>query len=120
MNDGYNTGRYEDMDGILLDEITRSSSIVIFVSSLTDTRMLVKQLLSRNIPFKVVEMGMGSVSSRSAFRGLCKMTQWHLLPQIFLNDKFVGGADELYKHLNVAPNFDLNKNPVMPGEETLQ
>jgi len=108
------------MDGIPLDEITRSSSIVIFVSSLTDTRMLVKHLLSNKTPFKVVEMGMGSVSSRSAFRDLCKMTQWHLLPQIFLNNKFVGGADELYKHLNIAPNFDPNKNPVIHGEETLQ
>ena len=76
----------------------RDPRVVIFASGLTDTRMIVKFLTDRGTPFRVIEMGMGSSRSRVDFRRLCEMTNWHLLPQIFVDGTFVGGVDELFEY----------------------
>ena len=90
---------YEDMVDQSLPDIARSEKVVIFASGLTDTRMIVKLLNDRGIPFRVIEMGMASSRSRVDFRRLCEITNWHLLPQIFVDGVFVGGADELIEYL---------------------
>jgi len=92
---------YEDVVGTSLIDIARSEKVVIFASGLTDTRMIVKFLTDRGIPFRVIEMGMVSSRSRVDFRRLCEITNWHLLPQIFLDGEFIGGADELLEYLGI-------------------
>ena len=89
---------YEDVVGMSLIDIARSEKVVIFASGLTDTRMIQRLLSDRGIPFRVIEMGMGSMRSRVDFRRLCEMTDWHLLPQIFIDGIFIGGIDELLAH----------------------
>lgn len=88
---------YEEIAGMSLPDIACSEKVVIFASGLTDTRMIVKFLTDRSIPFRVIEMAMGNSRSRVDFRRLCEMTNWHLLPQIFVDGIFVGGVDELFE-----------------------
>ena len=98
MNEASYVADYEDIADMSLPDIARSEKVVIFASGLTDTRMIVKFLTDRGTPFRVIEMGMGSSRSRVDFRRLCEMTNWHLLPQIFVDGTFVGGVDELFEY----------------------
>jgi len=99
MKQGDRITSYDDVVGKSLPEIARSEKVVIFASGLTDTRMIVRILTDRGVPFRVIEMGMASSRSRVDFRRLCEMTKWHLLPQIFVDGVFVGGADEVIEYL---------------------
>ena len=98
MKHGNHITDYEDVVGMSLPDIARSEKVVIFASGLTDTRMIVRFLTDRGIPFRVIEMGMASSRSRVDFRRLCEMTDWHLLPQIFVDGIFIGGVDEFFSH----------------------
>jgi len=98
MEEGNHVTDYEDLVGMPLIDIARSEKVVIFASGLTDTRMIVRYLTDRRIPFKVIEMGMGSLRSRVDFRHLCELTDWQLLPQIFVDGRFIGGMDEFFAH----------------------
>jgi len=99
MKQGDHITDYEEMAGMSLPDIARSEKVVIFASGLTDTRMIVRILTDRGIPFRVIEMGMANSRSRVDFRRLCEMTDWHLLPQIFVDGRFIGGTDELIEYL---------------------
>ena len=98
MKQGNHVTDYEEVTGQSLPEIACSEKVVIFASGLTDMRMIQRMLGDRGIPFRVIEMGMGSMRSRVDFRRLCEMTDWHLLPQIFIDGIFIGGIDELLAH----------------------
>jgi len=108
---------YEDLIGHSLSEIATSERVVIFSSGITDMRMIMKFLAERGIPFKVIEMEMGSVQNRAAFRNLCRMTDWNLLPQIFIGGTFIGGLDEFFEHPAIISNYHMISRP---DEETLQ
>lgn len=69
--------------------------VVIFRSGLTDTRRLVQCLEGAGIDFREITMGMGSANERDRFHRLRDWTGWALLPQVFVDGAFVGGADEL-------------------------
>jgi glutaredoxin-related protein len=102
MEDANHVTDYEDLVGMPLIDIARSEKVVIFASGLTDTRMIVRYLTDRSVPFRVIEMGMGSMRSRVDFRHLCEMTDWHLLPQIFVDGIFIGGMEEFFAHPTLA------------------
>lgn len=104
-----NTIAYEKLIGRSLDDIAKSEEVVIFVSALTDVRMIVKCLLYLRIPFKVVEMGMSSIKDRVGFKRLRTMTNWGLMPQIFINGQFIGGIDEFFDHPEIIPFDDTHK-----------
>ena len=76
-------------------ELATSARVVIFRSNLTDTRSLQVWLDARGIDYREITMGMGSGIERDRFHRLREWTGWPLLPQVFLDGAFVGGADEL-------------------------
>jgi len=81
-----------------LDLVTdlESADVIVFVSSLTDVRALRSWLQARGIDHRVVTMAMGSAAQRDRFDHLRKWTGWPLLPQVFVEGVFVGGADEFF------------------------
>ena len=76
-------------------ELATRARVVIFRSNLTDTRSLRIWLDQRGIDYREITMGMGSGAERDRFHRLREWTGWPLLPQVFLDGAFVGGADEL-------------------------
>ena len=40
-------------------------------------------------------MGMGSLRMRERFHALESLTGWHMLPQVFVDGRFVGGYQEI-------------------------
>lgn len=117
MLNSYTIFAYEDLVGHSLSDMAHSERVVIFASGITDMRMIMKFLAERGIPFKVIEMDMGNVHNRAAFRELCRMTGWNLLPQIFIGGNFIGGLDEFFEHPAIISNYHMNSRP---DEETLQ
>lgn len=77
-----------------LAELLRSARVVIFRSNLTDVRALIAHLQRQGIDYREVTMGMGSGVERDRFHRLREWTDWSLLPQVFVDGAFVGGADE--------------------------
>lgn len=75
-------------------ELLRSARVVIFRSNLTDTRSLIARLEREGVDYREVTMGMGSGVERDRFHRLREWTEWPLLPQVFVDGAFVGGADE--------------------------
>ena len=82
-----------------LAELARASRVVIFASNLTDTRALVNRLAHAGIDYREVTMGMGSASERERFHRLREWTGWPLLPQVFVDGAFAGGAEEARERL---------------------
>ena len=99
-SDAFTAG--QKRSGTALGRIARCEQVVIFTSPLTDIRMIVHYLVKRRLPFKVIEMSMGSSHERLRFRDLCKMTHWDLLPQIFIDGEFVGGLNEFFDHARIS------------------
>lgn len=77
----------------LIEEFA-SARVVIYSSSLTDTRALVIRLAYLNIPYREIRLTMGSSRNRKKYEMLRALTQWPYLPQIFMDGSFVGGAKE--------------------------
>lgn len=77
-----------------LVEMVDSARVVVFRSNLTDTRNLVHWLHREGIEHREVTMGMGSGIERDRFHRLREWTGWPYLPQVFVDGRFVGGADE--------------------------
>jgi len=77
-----------------LAEIIEGARVVVFRSNLTDTRMLMHWLQREGVDHREVTMGMGSGVERDRFHRLRDWTGWPLLPQVFVDGRFVGGADE--------------------------
>ncbi len=75
-------------------ELIRSARVAIFRSNLTDTRGLIAHLDREGVGYREVTMGMGSSAERDRFHRLRDWTEWPLLPQVFIDGAFVGGADE--------------------------
>jgi|AntRauTorcE11898_2_1112593.scaffolds.fasta_scaffold00230_23 glutaredoxin len=75
-------------------ELLRSARVVIFRSNLTDTRGLLAHLDREDVDYREITMGMGSGVERDRFHRLREWTDWPLLPQVFVDGAFVGGADE--------------------------
>lgn len=75
-------------------DLLHSARVVIFRSNLTDTRGLITHLERQGIDYREVTMGMGSGVERDRFHRLREWTDWPLLPQVFVDGAFVGGADE--------------------------
>ena len=75
-------------------ELLRSARVVIFRSNLTDTRSLIAHLEREGIGYREITMGMGSGVERDRFHRLRDWTDWPLLPQVFVDGAFVGGAEE--------------------------
>lgn len=71
-----------------------SEQIVVFTSTLTDTRQLATRIAASGRPFREIRLGMGSSAMRRKFDALRRMTNWPYLPQIFVDGRFVGGFDE--------------------------
>lgn len=75
-------------------KLLRSARVVIFRSNLTDTRSLIAHLEREGIGYREITMGMGSGVERDRFHRLRDWTDWPLLPQVFVDGAFVGGAEE--------------------------
>lgn len=75
-------------------ELARSQRVVIFRSNLTDTRTLIARLEQAGIDYREIAMGMGSGVERERFHRLRDWTAWPLLPQVFVDAAFAGGAEE--------------------------
>ena len=93
-------------------ELAASARVVIFRSGLTDTRHLVRYLERASVDFREITMGMGSSAERDRFHRLREWTGWTLLPQVFLDGAFVGGADELIARAAFGPPDALGR----PGD----
>lgn len=93
------TGVHTD-DGGAPDDLAaliRAAEVVVFRSGLTDTRVLSAWLERNGVDYRLVTMGMGSGAERDRFHRLRDWTGWSLLPQVFLNGRFIGGADEFFQ-----------------------
>jgi glutaredoxin len=77
-----------------LIELIDSTRVVVFRSNLTDTRMLIHWLQREGMDHREITMGMGSGVERDRFHRLREWTGWPYLPQVFVDGRFVGGADE--------------------------
>ncbi len=75
-------------------ELLRTARVIIFRSNLTDIRSLIAHLEREGIDYREITMGMGSGVERDRFHRLRDWTDWPLLPQVFVDGAFVGGADE--------------------------
>jgi len=95
MIDSPSHSRLEDHDQSLTQQIT-SSRVVVFCSNLTDIRPITTRLVQAEVPYRVVVMGMGSVSMRERFHRLQQLTGWTKLPQVFVDGRFIGGYEEFF------------------------
>ncbi len=73
----------------------RAADVVVFRSGLTDVRSLRAWLERHEVPYREVEMSMGSGDQRARFHALRDMTGWKTLPQVFVRGEFVRGEHEL-------------------------
>ena len=89
--------RDEDAPQDLVD-IIGDATVVVFRSELTDTRTLLRWLQRRDVEHCEITMGMASEKERERFRRLRVWTGWQLLPQVFIEGEFIGGADEFFEH----------------------
>jgi len=81
-----------------------SAEVVVFASGLTDVRRLRSWLEHNGVDYRVVVMGMGSAAERERFHRLRAWTGWSLLPQVFVDGGFVGGADEYLDAADAGPD----------------
>jgi glutaredoxin-related protein len=98
-------------DASLQREI-ESAPIVVFASNLTDLRQLESYLARRGGRYRVVRMGMAAADMRERFHALERYTDWHELPQVFVDGRFVGGHDELLALDRAATGADA---PIPPA-----
>jgi len=102
--------RLQDHDQLLADQIT-SSRVVVFCSNLTDVRPITTRLVQVGVPYRLVVMGMGSVSMRERFQRLQQLTGWTKLPQVFVDGRFIGGYEEFFA-FDFAPS---NQDTAIPA-----
>jgi len=85
------------LDAALLAE-AGSAEVVVFRSSLSDTRLVTDWLARHQVFFRQVEFPMASAAERERFHRLQTLTGWRMLPQIFIHGRFVGGISEFFAH----------------------
>ncbi|MBE0438634.1 MAG: DUF3429 family protein [Gammaproteobacteria bacterium] len=71
-----------------------SAPIVIFRSPITEMDLIRREFNDRNLAFREIELSMADSTDRDLFHHLKKYTNYHKLPQIFIDRKFIGGADK--------------------------
>lgn len=87
-----------------LQDWINSAPVVVFRSPVTEMDAFRRALKSRNINFREIELSMAHDESREQFHQLKKLTNYQLLPQVFIDSSFIGGAD---KSLHSAAFEDL-------------
>ena len=88
-----------------LDALRRDASsapVVLFVSRITDVRVLVARLDELEIEYRLVTLSMNDPAARDRFHVLEEWTGHHTLPQVFLDGRFIGGPTELLSHPRLA------------------
>lgn len=91
-------GSREPDEEAALRELIASARVVVFCSNLTDVRPIMTRLDRLGVPRRLVVMGMGSLHMRRRFHALESLTGWKLLPQIFVDGRFLGGYEEFFAH----------------------
>jgi len=81
-----------------------SAPVVVFASRITDVRELVTRLDELEIEHRIVTMAMGDAAARDRFHVLEEWTGHKTLPQVFLDNRFIGGPTELLSHPRLAGN----------------
>lgn len=71
-----------------------SAPVVVFRSPITEMDALRRSLTSRNINFREIELSMAHDEAREQFHQLKKLTNYQLLPQVFIDSTFTGGGDK--------------------------
>jgi len=84
----------EMTDSTQLQNWINSAPVVVFRSPVTEMDALRRALKSRNINFREIELSMAHDESREQFHQLKKLTNYELLPQVFIDASFTGGADK--------------------------
>jgi glutaredoxin len=74
-----------------------SAPVVVFRSPVTEMDALRRALTSRNINFREIELSMANNEAREQFHQLKQLTHYQLLPQVFIDSTFIGGADQLLR-----------------------
>lgn len=88
---------HDSPDSVLLAE-AGSAEVVVFRSSLSDSRLVTDWLARHQVSFRQVEFPMASAAERERFHRLQTLTGWRMLPQIFIHGQFVGGISEFFAH----------------------
>jgi len=81
-------------DNKQLDDWINSAAVVVFRSPVTEMDALRRALKSQNINFREIELSMADYETREQFHQLKKLTNYPLLPQVFIDSRFIGGADK--------------------------
>lgn len=71
-----------------------SAPVVVFRSPITEMDALRREFSNHNIDFTEIELSMADSDSRDYFHQLKNLTRYPLLPQIFIDSTFIGGADK--------------------------
>lgn len=84
----------EMTDNNQLKNLINSAPVVVFRSPVTEMDALRRGLENRNINFREVELSMANDQDREQFHRLKKLTNYQLLPQVFIDSTFTGGGDK--------------------------
>lgn len=79
-----------------IDDVVRSTKVVLVVSPLTDARQVTEWLDEHREPYELVTLSMASAENRETFRQVQQHTHWDRLPQIFIQGRYVGGIEEFF------------------------
>jgi glutaredoxin-related protein len=88
-----------------------SAPVVVFRSPVTEMDALRRALKNRNITFREIELSMAFDESREQFHQLKKLTNYQLLPQVFINSSFTGGGDKSL-HSDALEALSATNSPV--------
>jgi len=85
---------FEEYYDVPLTKLTRMEKVMVFSSAVTDIRLITDVLEQQGLEYKIVIMSMGKMRNRDGFNQLQTLTDWDLLPQVFINGEFIGGISE--------------------------
>jgi glutaredoxin-related protein len=71
-----------------------SAPVVVFRSPVTEMDALKRAFKNGNIDFHEIELSMTNDEGRQQFHQLKKLTNYQLLPQVFIDSRFIGGGDK--------------------------
>lgn len=98
-----------------IDDVVRSTKVVLVVSPLTDARQVTEWLDEHQEPYELVTLSMASAENRETFRQVQQHTHWDRLPQIFIQGQYVGGIEEFFNYPWVR---ERETRPSHEGERT--
>jgi len=73
-----------------------SHRIVLVASPITDLGLITRWLEQHGQDYFRLELSMRSAESRAEYEQLRQVTQWHSLPAIFIDGKFIGGMEQFF------------------------